>query len=397
MKTKCYYLKAKQVFTESGIKTDHYVLVKNGVIKEITPEITATDISIIDLGDTQLMPGFIDMHIHGREGCDVMDAKLSSLNTISTSLAKHGVVGFLATTVTAKWQDSIKAFSIIGEAANSHLDGAKVLGAYNEGLFFTDEHKGAHNEKFFLRLTKERVDAIYEATRGTLKVVAMAPEFEDSKDMIHYLDSLGVKVMLGHTNANFQQTVDALDAGACGGVHIFNGMSGIHHRDPGCAGAVLMDENALAEVIADGVHLHPTIMQMIYKLKGPKKMALISDCINAGGFSDGTYRLGELDVYVKDGVARTKSGSLAGSTLTLEIAIENLVELAKVPLIEAVHMASLVPAKFLGLGEELGSIAVGKQAHFAILNKEQQVQATIIDGQVVYQQDDFHSLAILAS
>jgi len=386
-----YYLKAKQVFTEHGIKANHYVLVDNGIIKSINAT-AELNVPVFDLGDNKLMPGFIDMHIHGREGCDVMDGKLSSIDTISTSLAQHGVVGFLATTVTAKWQDSLQAFSVIGEAAHTHLSGAKVLGAYNEGLFFTDEHKGAHNEKFFLRLNKERVDAIYEASQGTLKVVAMAPEFEDSKAMITYLDSLGVKVMLGHTNANYEQTIDALDAGACGGVHIFNGMSGIHHRDPGCAGAVLMDQNALAEVIADGIHLHPSIMQMVYKLKGPEKMALISDCINAGGFSDGKYRLGELDVFVKGGVARTATGSLAGSTLTLETAIGNLVELAQVPLIEAVHMASLVPATFLGLGDKLGSIAVNKQASFAILNDNQQVQATIIDGKVVFQQEGFRSL-----
>lgn len=389
-----YYLKAKQVFTEHGIKNHYYVLVDKGVIKDISID-ARVNIPVLDLGDNQLMPGFIDMHIHGREGCDVMDGKLSSLTTIARSLAKHGVVGFLATTVTAKWLDSIQAFTTIGEAAHTCLGGAKVLGAYNEGLFFTDEHKGAHNEKFFLRLTKERVDAIYAATQGTLKVVAMAPEFEDSKEMISYLASLGVKVMLGHTNANFKQTVDALEAGACGGVHIFNGMSGIHHRDPGCAGAVLMDPNALAEVIADGVHLHPSIMQMVYKLKGPEKIALISDCINAGGFDDGTYRLGELDVYVKGGVARTAFGSLAGSTLTLETAIENLVALAHVPLLEAVHMASLVPATFLGLGDKIGSIAVSKQASFAVLNDKHQVQATIIDGKVVFEEEGFHSLATL--
>lgn len=395
MTEQSFYLHAKQVFTEHGIKENHYVLITNGLIKEISAK-AMPGITVINLGENNLLPGFIDMHIHGRKGCDVMDAKLSSLNTISTSLAQHGVVGFLATTVTAKWQDSLQAFTTIGEAAHTSLDGAEVLGAYNEGLFFTDEHKGAHNEKFFLRLTKERIDEIYAATQGTLKIVAMAPEFEDSKAMITYLDSLGVKVMLGHTNANYQQTVDALDAGACGGVHIFNGMSGIHHRDPGCAGAVLMDQNVLAEVIADGVHLHPTIMQMVYRLKGPEKMALISDCINAGGFSDGAYRLGELDVYVKGGVARTASGSLAGSTLTLETAIENLVKLAHVPLLEAVHMASLIPAKFLGMDDQLGSIAVNKRANLTIINDQHQVQATLIDGKAIFTHDDFHQLASLS-
>ncbi len=378
-----FYIKATKIFTEHGIKNNHYVLIENGLIKDITTTVKSS-IEIQDFGEHHLMPGFIDMHIHGREGCDVMDAKLSSLDTISSSLAKHGVIGFLATTVTARWQQSLAAFKVIGEAANSTLSGAQVLGAYNEGLFFTDEHKGAHNSKFFLRLSKELIDEIYQATQGSLKVVALAPEFDDSKTMITYLDSLGVKVMLGHTNANYQQTIDALDAGACGGVHLFNGMSGIHHRDPGCAGAVLMDQNALAEVIADGVHLHPTILQLIYRLKGPEKMALISDCINAGGFDDGTYRLGELDVFVKNGVARTASGSLAGSTLTLDVAIQNLVNLTEIPLLEAVHMASLVPAKFLDLDKELGSIAVNKRACFVVVNDAFQVQATYIDGLPVY-------------
>jgi N-acetylglucosamine-6-phosphate deacetylase len=378
-----YYLKAKRIFTEHKINVDHYLLIKNGIIEDIT--VTPKDnVNVIDLGETNLFPGMIDMHIHGREGCDVMDAKMSSMETMSISLAKHGVTGFLGTTVTANWQTTIDAFSVIGEAANSKMPGAEVLGAYNEGLFFTETHKGAHNEKFFLPLTKERIDAIFKASQGTLKVMALAPEFQDSTEVIGYLSSLGIKVMLGHTNATYQQSVDAFEAGASGGVHVFNGMSGIHHRDPGCAGAVLMNKDAIAEVIADGVHLHPTIMQLIYQLKGPKKMALISDCINAGGFTDGKYRLGELDVFVKDGIARTESGSLAGSTLTLDISIKNLVELTKIPLIEAIHMASLVPAKHLGLDKTLGSIAVNKRACLTVINDDFGVQATFIDGEPVY-------------
>jgi len=378
-----YYLKAKRIFTENGILENHAVLVEHGIISEITST-PKSEIKLIDLGNVNLMPGMIDMHIHGREGCDIMDAKMSSINTISNSLAKHGVIGFLGTTVTADWQQTLAAFSILGEAAKQTLPGAQVLGAYNEGLFFTETHKGAHNSDFFLRLTKNRIDAIYAATQGTLKVMALAPEFTDSLNVISYLESLNVKVMLGHTNATYQQAVDALEAGASGGVHIFNGMSGIHHRDPGCAGAVLMDDSALAEVICDGIHLHPTIMQLVYKLKGPEKIALVSDCINAGGFSDGKYRLGELDVYVKDGVARTEQGSLAGSTLTLEVSVKNLVEMTKVPLLEAVHMASLVPAKFLGLGDSLGSIAIGKRACFAVINDDFEVKSTYIDGELIY-------------
>ncbi|WP_440873675.1 N-acetylglucosamine-6-phosphate deacetylase [Thalassotalea sp. PLHSN55] len=378
-----YYLHAKQIYTEHGIETEKFVLIQNGKIAELTEHASA-GIPIVDLGNASILPGFLDLHIHGREGCDIMDAKRESIDTISNSLAKHGVVGFLATTVTSTWENTLAAFSTIGEAYQNQPEGAQVLGAYNEGLFFTEDHKGAHDEKYFLPLTLANIDAIIDASQGALKVMALAPELPNSDDIIRYLVTKNIKPMLGHTNANYQQTCDALHAGACGGVHVFNGMKGIHHRDPGTAGAVLLDKNAYVEVIADGVHLHPAILDMIYRLKGDKKMGLISDCIVAGGLSDGTYRLGMLDVEVVDGIARTQSGSLAGSTLTLEKAIVNLIKLANIPPLEAVHMASLIPASFLGVDDSLGSIALGKRACFAIVDDDFTNQATIIDGNLVF-------------
>lgn len=382
-----YYLSAKSIYLEDQIKKNAFILVKNGIISAIHEQPQA-DINVLELGNFKILPGLIDLHIHGRNGCDVMDAKLSSLETISTSLSEYGIVGFLATTVTSSWEKCLAAFSVIGEAANKKMPGAQVLGAYNEGLFFSNEHKGAHNEQFFLTLTKERIDQIYSASQGTLKVLAMAPEVDGAADLIPYLTSLGVRVMLGHTNANWAQTCCALNAGASGGVHVFNGMSGIHHRDPGCAGAVLLNDDAFVEVIADGVHLHPAILRMIYRLKGAKHITLISDCINAGGLNDGTYRLGELDVKVEQGVARTLKGSLAGSTLTLNRAVENIVNLAGISEVDAINMASIVPAKFLGLSDSLGSIAVNKRACFAIADETGDVIATILDGNLVFSKND---------
>jgi N-acetylglucosamine-6-phosphate deacetylase len=378
-----YYLRAKQVFTENGIEDNTHILIKNGVISSIN-EPRIESIPIYDLGSYNLLPGFLDLHIHGREGCDIMDATRDSIETISTSLAKHGVVGFLGTTVTSTWDNTLAAFKSIGEAYKNQPSGALVLGAYNEGLFFTEDHKGAHDEKYFLPLTKKNIDDIIIAADGALKVVALAPELPGSEEIINHLASKGIKPMLGHTNANYQQTCDALHSGACGGVHVFNGMSGIHHRDPGCAGAVLIDENAYVEVIADGVHLHPAILKLIYRMKGPNNMGLISDCIVAGGMKDGTYKLGMLDVKVLDGVARTDSGSLAGSTLTLEKAIVNLITLAEIPPLEAVHMASLIPAKLLGLSDSLGSIAINKRACLTVVDDNFKVHATIIDGRLVH-------------
>lgn len=378
-----YYIKAGQVFSQYIILDNYYILIENGIISSID-ESTTKPFPVFSFEQFKLLPGFLDLHIHGREGCDIMDATRSSIETISSSLAKHGVVGFLGTTVTSTWENTLAAFTAIGEAYHNQPSGAQVLGAYNEGLFFTENHKGAHDEKYFLPLSKENIDAIIEASQGALKVVALAPELPDSEAIIKYLTAKGVKAMLGHTNANYQQTCDALHSGACGGVHVFNGMKGIHHRDPGCAGAVLLEKEAYVEVIADGVHLHPAILQLIYRMKGADKMGLISDCIVAGGMKDGSYKLGMLDVNVLNGVARTESGSLAGSTLTLEKAIANLINLADIPPLEAVHMASLIPAEFLDVSNTLGSILEGKRACLTLVDDDFNVQATLIDGQISY-------------
>ncbi|WP_346839092.1 N-acetylglucosamine-6-phosphate deacetylase [Microbulbifer sp. SAOS-129_SWC] len=377
-----YTLRPAKIFTESAEISGHCVRIDNGRIAAITAT-ADRDIPVIELPGTTLLPGLIDLHIHGREGCDVMDATPEAIATISRSLAQHGVTGFLATTVTSSWEETLAAMDNLGRAAQSNQPGAQVLGGYSEGLFFASAHKGAHNDHYFLAPTRERMDALLEASRGELKVVALAPEVDGAMDIIPYLKSRGVKVMIGHTDATYDQTRGALEAGACGGVHVFNGMRGIHHREPGCTGAVLVHD-ANVEVIADGVHLHPAILQMICKLKDPSRVTLISDCINAGGLQDGRYQLGKMDINLEAGVARTDSGSLAGSTLTLERAAANLHQLAGIDLRDAVHMASLSPAKFLGIDDRTGSIAAGKAADLAVLGEDGSVRATFVAGRPVF-------------
>lgn len=378
-----YYLQAGKIYAEEQIIEQGILEIKQGKILAINPIIDPS-VPLISLPDHHIIPGLIDLHIHGREGSDIMDGTIESINTISRSLAHHGVCGFLGTTATSDWQQTLQAFKNLGNAFEQQQPGAELLGAYNEGLFFTNEHKGAHNQDYFVELNRSNLDKIISAANGALKVVALAPERENSEAMISYLRQQGIRVMLGHTDANWQQTCSAIDAGACGGVHVFNGMRGIHHRDPGCAGAMLLDPDTLVEVIADGVHLHPAILDMIHRLKGHQNMALISDCINAGGLSDGQYRLGMMDVEVTDGIARTQSGSLAGSTLTLERAIHNLISLTDICPRDAIHMASLVPATFLGLDSTLGSITPGKQANLAVITHEFNVAATVINGHTVF-------------
>ncbi len=387
MNTKRYSLKAKTLISQTATLTDHWVGVCDGQICELTDEEPANE--HFDLGDVTLIPGLIDLHIHGREGRDVMDAKLSSIAHISTALAKHGVTGFLATTVTSSWRETIAAMDTLGRAAKQVMPGAQVLGGYSEGLFFNPSQKGAHNDKYFLPLSKARIDELHAAAHHQLKVIALAPELDNALEMIQYITGLGIKVNLGHTDASFDRTNEALRAGACGGVHVFNGMRGIHHREPGCTGAVLLDKNAHVEVIADGVHLHPAILTLVTKLKTNNKISLISDCISAGGMPDGRYRLGKIDVEVVQGIAKTDGGSLGGSTLALNQAIVNMCDKAQISLFDAVQMASLTPAQFLGLDDKIGSITVNKQADLAVLGNDGEVYATLFQGRLIYCNDNY--------
>lgn len=378
-------------------------LVVGGVVEGGTLTLTGDRIASVDknavdealdLGPCTVVPGLIDIHIHGREERDVMDADPAALGVISASLARHGVTGFLATTVTSTWARTLDALRVVGATDGEALPGARMLGAYSEGSFFNARHKGAHNEAFFIEPSPKLIDEMVEAAAGKLKVLALAPEIEGAMDSLRHATALGIKVVLGHTDASYDEARAALDAGGCGGVHVFNGMRGIHHREPGCAGAVLIEPGTV-EVIADGVHLHPAILQLITRLKDKRDILLISDCMCAGGLDDGKYRLGEMDVVVEQGVVRTESGSLAGSTLTLDKAVGLMAQGAGISFADAVHMASLSPARFLGLDHDIGSIAPGKRADLAVLDSERNVRATIVAGKLAWLDPDWDRAAML--
>lgn len=373
-------LTARTIIADSGT-LEHGALALDGARFGAIADTAPTQ--AIDLGDATIIPGLIDIHIHGREERDVMDADPEALAVISASLAKHGVTGFLATTVTSTWERTLDALRVVGATDGESLPGARMLGAYSEGSFFNARHKGAHNEAFFIEPSPALVDEMAAASAGKLKVLALAPEITGAMDSLRHATALGIKVVLGHTDASYDQARAAMQAGGCGGVHVFNGMRGIHHREPGCAGAVLLEPGTV-EVIADGVHLHPAILQLITRVKHPRDILLISDCMCAGGLDDGTYRLGEMDVTVEGGVVRTEGGSLAGSTLTLEKAVGLMAQGAGISFADAVHMASLSPARFLGIDHEVGSIAPGKRADLAVLDSDRNVRATVVAGRLIW-------------
>ncbi|WP_407082157.1 N-acetylglucosamine-6-phosphate deacetylase [Photobacterium leiognathi] len=375
-----FALHPQRIFTPTGIAYNQYVIVNDGKIEAIT-ETKPLDCDVTELEGQTLVPGFIDIHIHGRAGADVMDATPQALQTIADALPKTGVVAWVGTTVTAPWQDIINALQQVREFCQQPKQvGAKLLGSFLEGPYFTEAYRGSHPTQYLQAPSIAALAELKEVAGDSLIRVALAPEYQGSDEAIQWLTAGGIKTSIAHTSANFEQVTTAHQHGADCGVHLFNGMSGLHHREPGCAGAVLFHD-MLVELIADGIHVHPVMMQLAYRMKGYQQLALITDCMRAGGLSDGKYQLGAQMITVTNGEARTDDGSLAGSTCSLDQALRNMIMLAGVPEWEAVQMATSVPAKYVGIDDKLGFIKPGYNASFALLDPQFQIQATLIDGQ----------------
>ncbi|MGF1680337.1 N-acetylglucosamine-6-phosphate deacetylase [Photobacterium makurazakiensis] len=378
-----YALLADRVFTPEGIKTDTVVVVANGKIEAVTST-APTDCEVIHLDGQSIMPGFVDIHIHGRQGADVMDATDEALQSIADALPKTGVVGWVGTTVTAPWNDILNALKRVRTfIENEQAQGAMLLGSFLEGPYFTEPHRGSHPPAFLKSPTTQELEQLKEAAASTLIRAAVAPEADGAMEAISWLTEHGIKTSVAHTDATFDQVTEAHQRGADCGVHLFNGMRGLHHREPGCCGAVLYHD-MLAELIADGIHVNPVMMQLAYRMKGYQGIALITDCMRAGGLSDGEYQLGAQTITVTNGEARSPCGSLAGSTCSLDQALRNMIFESQVPEWDAVQMASSVPAKYLGVEHRLGSIAKGMDASLTIMNNELQVQGTLINGEWAY-------------
>ncbi|PSW22162.1 N-acetylglucosamine-6-phosphate deacetylase [Photobacterium sanctipauli] len=383
-----YALLADQVFTPEGIETDTAVVISDGKIESLTTTLP-TDCDVIRLPGQSLMPGFIDIHIHGRHGADVMDATDEALQTISKALPQTGVVGWVGTTVTAPWDDILQALKHV----NSYVQqpqgcGAELLGSFLEGPYFTEPHRGSHPPAYLKAPTLDELHQLREAGGSSLIRAAVAPEAEGAMEAISWLKAHHIKTSVAHTDATFEQVTEAHQRGADCGVHLFNGMRGLHHREPGCCGAVLYHD-MLAELIADGVHVNPVMMQLAYRMKGYQGIALITDCMRAGGLDDGEYQLGAQTITVANGEARSPCGSLAGSTCSLDQAVRNMVFETQVPAWEAVQMASLVPARYLGIEKRLGSISPEKEASLTIMNSALEVQGTLIRGEWAYRSPEF--------
>lgn len=379
-----YALLADRVFTPEGIVTDTAVVIAEGKIEALTTDLPK-DCPVIRLKGQSLMPGLIDIHIHGRQGADVMDATDAALQKIADALPQTGVVGWVGTTVTAPWNDILSALRQVRHfTEQAQKQGAELLGSFLEGPYFTEPHRGSHPPAYLKSPTIGELEQLHEVAGDSLIRAAVAPEAQGAMEAISWLAEHQIKTSVAHTDATFDQVTEAFHRGADCGVHLFNGMRGLHHREPGCCGAVLYHD-MLAELIADGIHVNPVMMQLAYRMKGYQGIALITDCMRAGGLDDGEYQLGAQMITVTGGEARTTCGSLAGSTCSLDQALRNMIFESHVPEWEAVQMASSVPANYLGLAHRLGSIAKGMEASLTIMNEDLQVQGTLIKGEWAYQ------------
>ncbi len=339
------------------------------------------DISeVIDAKGCYILPGFIDTHIHGYGGHDVMDSNKQSIIEIRNAIIKNGVTSFLPTTITASTEDLETVLNNVRDLKANENTGAKILGVHLEGPYINVEKKGAQNENF---VVLPNVDFV-KKHKDILKIVTIAPEVEGALDLIKDY-SKEVNFQIGHTMATFDETNKAIKAGAKGFTHTFNAMTGIHHRDLGAAGACLLSDDAYAEIICDNIHLTKDMYNFVIKNKGTEKVLLVTDCICAGGLKDGEYSLGDLKVILKDGACRLVDGTLAGSVLNLNIALKNVVENSSNSLEESIKMVTINQATYLGLEETIGKLNKGYSSDIIIMNRDYEVQKTFVDGGCVYE------------
>lgn len=378
-----YFIKADRFLLEDGEKKNAYLEVANGRFGPFTEE-PPSGATVHDYSGYTVAPGLFDTHIHGIHGHDIMDGKSEAVVEISKTLLTIGVTRFLPTTLTASRPDLDKAILALKEAEKAGLPGAVSEGIFLEGPYFTEEHKGAQNPGFFADPSMEEFQHWQTLAEGSIVKIALAPERNGAPDFIRSISKDGVLASLAHTNADYDTCKRAVEAGAGLFVHLFNGMKGLHHRDPGVVGTALTEPHTYAELICDGFHVHPAAATLAYRVKGDK-LVLITDCMRAGLMPDGNYTLGEYPVIVKDGMAKTETGSLAGSILKLIDGVKNLHSWSKAPLYEIWHRGSLSPAASLGKDHELGSIEEGKKADFVVFNEHFQVEAAAVDGEIKYE------------
>lgn len=357
------------------------VLIENGKIKEINPK-NYSDNEVIDANGLYLSPGFIDVHIHGAAGHDTMDGTFEAINEISKSIVKHGTTSFTPTTMTVSVDAIRKSMEVIKEAKIKGTDGALVLGAHLEGPFINPGAIGAQNPNFLIPPTIENYNAMVGDCEDAVVSITIAPEVPGAKELIKVLSSKGVVCSIGHTKATYEEALEGIKCGCGHSTHLFNAMTPFTHREPGVVGAIF-DTDITTETISDGIHVAYPSLRIAYKQKTTDKVLLVTDAMMACSMPDGMYSLGGQDVVVKENAARLLNGSLAGSVLTLDLAIRNVYKNVGISLHEAVKMASYNPAKHCKVDDRKGLIKEGYDADLVLFDEDINIKKVFVSGKEI--------------
>ena len=337
----------------------------------------------LDLTQYLVCPGFIDMHTHGGAGIDSMKTNAEGLSQLSMHYASCGVAVFHPTTVTATLDDMLRAIEMTKAAMQTGTRGACINGIYLEGPYLSAKYRGAHEEALLRDPDMAELDRLLAAADGIIRVVTIAPERAGALAAISHLRAHGVRVSLGHSAATQQEAEAAINAGGNIAVHTYNAMAPLNHRNVGLLGMSLGRDDVYNELICDLIHVCPEALRLVYLCKNPKNIILITDSMDATGMSDGQYQLGNLSVTVTNGVARTETGALAGSTLRSNIALRNVVTALGIPVETAVMGLTCNPASALGQ-PDIGTLQTGARAHLTALDENFNVVLTMVDGNIVY-------------
>jgi N-acetylglucosamine-6-phosphate deacetylase len=377
---------ARRLFTPVEEIEHPLLVVEDGRISEISSiagKTTALHARLVDFGDAVIAPGFFDIHIHGGAGLDVMLASPSDLPRLGRFLATHGVTGYFPTTVAAPLDSTCAALERLADAIEATLADssvqARALGIHLEGPFLSHKRRGVHPPENLVAPTIAVFDRLWQAARGYVRVLTIAPEIPGAMEVIAEAARRKVCVSIGHSDAEMPVAQDAIKAGARHATHTFNAMRPLDHREPGIIGEVLTNDRITADMIVDGIHVAPAVVKLFLEAKGPERAVLITDAISATGMPDGRYKLGPIAVDVKDGKC-TSGGSLAGSVLTMDRAVRNVTKFSHWTLRDAVRAATLNPARAVGMANHYGVLAAGASADFTVLSSSGEVMKTIVGG-----------------
>ncbi len=373
------------IYTEQQIIENGSLLIDNEKIATITNQTISPETvdTIIDANGLTLIPGFIDSHIHGGYGVDVMDATKEALETIAVHLPQEGTTSFLATTITQSIEqitDALKNVAMFPNQAGQ----AEIIGVHLEGPFIEAKKAGAQPLQHILAPSIQQFTEWQEQANGLIKTITLAPELEGMKEFIQFLSNQGITISAGHTDATFKDMQLAVEQGVTQLTHLCNAMNGIHHRDVGAVGAALLLDNLVAEIIADKIHVSSAMLHILYQQITKKRLILITDAMRAKGLPDGDYELGGQAVNVTNQVATLENGTLAGSTLKMHEAVKNMIEVTGADTRDIIQMASINPAIQAKVIDRKGTIKEGKDADILLIDKEWNIHFTFCNGKLAY-------------